>query len=133
MKFRRIAISNFYLLSPSSRGRGLKYCKIICAYIFWIVALFTRAWIEIINGTVIIGRTWSPSSRGRGLKSKYYCTGCHFALVALFTRAWIEIIARYGQVVLDRVALFTRAWIEILSVFRFGLPLSSRPLHEGVD
>ena len=33
------------------------------------VALFTRAWIEIINGTVIVGRTW----------------------VALFTRAWIEI------------------------------------------
>ena len=77
-------------MSPSLRGRGLKYCEtqpltsgaeVALFTRAWIeimslekatdltvVALFTRAWIEIINGTVIIGRTWSPSLRGRGLK-----------------------------------------------------------------
>ena len=55
------------------------------------VALFTRAWIEIVNGTVIIGRTW----------------------VALFTRAWIEIANEEIKSLIPLVALFTRAWIEI--------------------
>ena len=55
--------------SPSSRGRGLKFGTLHFALHEKVVALFTRAWIEI---------------------------SCHEKLssvraVALFTRAWIEI------------------------------------------
>ena len=35
--------------SPSSRGRGLKYIPSSEIYIATLVALFTRAWIEIVN------------------------------------------------------------------------------------
>ena len=78
-------------VSPSSRGRGLKYlhgryCKRARP-----VALFTRAWIEMSTTNVA----------ERDL------------LVALFTRAWIEIIASSALSVAACVALFTRAWIEI--------------------
>ena len=59
--------------SPSSRGRGLKLAEYRLKLLQIIVALFTRAWIEIINETVIVGRTW----------------------VALFTRAWIEMVAEF--------------------------------------
>ena len=55
------------------------------------VALFTRAWIEIIR------ITWKKSLK----------------LVALFTRAWIEMLLTYSTSVIKAVALFTRAWIEI--------------------
>ena len=50
-----------------------------------------RAWIEIINGAVIIGRTW----------------------VALFMRAWIEMSDYKTRNPEYPVALFMRAWIEI--------------------
>ena len=36
-----------YNLSPSSRGRGLKYCLRSMSALRGQVALFTRAWIEI--------------------------------------------------------------------------------------
>ena len=85
--------SSFSLSSPSSRGRGLKYCKIIGAYIFWV----------------------SPSSRGRGLKSCGTNGVNNDKNVALFTRAWIEIISRFPVTVQKFVALFTRAWIEIFA------------------
>ena len=57
-----------------------------------IVALFTRAWIEITSGAI----SWASSP------------------VALFTRAWIEIPTGVYTITEDYVALFTRAWIEIL-------------------
>ena len=56
-----------------------------------LVALFTRAWIEI---SYISGKFASQS-------------------VALFTRAWIEISYISGKFASQSVALFTRAWIEI--------------------
>ena len=63
----------------------------LCFYHDLQVALFARAWIEIINGTVIIGRTW----------------------VALFARAWIEIPYWGIYITAYCVAPFARAWIEI--------------------
>ena len=55
------------------------------------VALFTRAWIEILNRRIV---KLVP-------------------LVALFTRAWIEINYFLHLHNIGQVALFTRAWIEI--------------------
>ena len=47
-------------MSPSSRGRGLKYLKNSTVVQYRIVALFTRAWIEImclgVKDTEISGR-----------------------------------------------------------------------------
>ena len=59
-------------MSPSSRGRGLKSFVTNAIYVAIGVALFTRAWIEIV-GTGVVAAS---------------------AMVALFTRAWIEIICR---------------------------------------
>ena len=56
-----------------------------------VVALFTRAWIEI-----------HKKMRERKLLR-----------VALFTRAWIEIVYKADPSNDHPVALFTRAWIEI--------------------
>ena len=56
-------------MSPSLRGRGLKYENILVFYRQLPVALFARAWIEIMS---------SPSSH-------------LYHIVALFARAWIEI------------------------------------------
>ena len=77
--------------SPSSRGRGLKSATAVNTTDAINVALFTRAWIEIL----------------RPLRRKERC------IVALFTRAWIEI--KCGNDIYQQipVALFTRAWIEI--------------------
>ena len=62
----------------------------------WVVALFTRAWIEIPLGIPEHKGKRSPSSRGRGLKSiiRKYCPLS--TKVALFTRAWIEIADKLG-------------------------------------
>ena len=79
-----------YTVSPSSRGRGLKcrkrtsLCQMVRVALFtraWIemlavkwaniyapVALFTRAWIEILYTIFSFLSSVSPSSRGRGLK-----------------------------------------------------------------
>ena len=99
------------ILSPSSRGRGLKLRSLSIAKNALTVALFTRAWIEIDEDT--LPRVF-----------------CH---VALFTRAWIEITSRSLTAIQARVALFTRAWIEIEKGKRYGKICHSRPLHEGVD
>ena len=56
-------------MSPSLRGRGLKFFVFSLFVLVERVALFTRAWIEIQNRT----------------------TKEHEYAVALFTRAWIEI------------------------------------------
>ena len=55
------------------------------------VALFTRAWIEISTAISVLKTS----------------------LVALFTRAWIEILHGFYEQEAASVALFTRAWIEI--------------------
>ena len=56
-------------MSPSSRGRGLKSSIIPGRLRASSVALFARAWIEILNaGLYLSAYTRSPSSRGRGLK-----------------------------------------------------------------
>ena len=78
-------------VSPSSRGRGLKCNVGILLINKFVVALFTRAWIEMAQARCFI---W------------------YFA-VALFTRAWIEIRLKKQLPHCDDVALFTRAWIEI--------------------
>ena len=61
---------SFLLPSPSSRGRGLKSSTADTTVPSAMVALFTRAWIEI----------------------SCFCVDYRVCCVALFTRAWIEII-----------------------------------------
>ena len=75
------------------------------------VALFTRAWIEISE----INCPWVKN------------------IVALFTRAWIEISEINCPWVKNIVALFTRAWIEISKAHYQRVQSTRRPLHEGVD
>ena len=41
-------------LSPSSRGRGLKFGLSSVMLSFTAVALFTRAWIEIVGDTLYL-------------------------------------------------------------------------------
>ena len=77
------------------------------------VALFTRAWIEIIGTLTTATATQSPSLRGRGLKLQDFKDAKKLFEVALFTRAWIEILVRRHILTMAKVALFTRAWIEI--------------------
>ena len=57
------------------------------------VALFTRAWIEIVRSN----------------------TSGDIISVALFTRAWIEIANTKPKRKNIEVALFTRAWIEMVT------------------
>ena len=75
------------------------------------VALFTRAWIEMVTTQYFIPKIF----------------------VALFTRAWIEIKDIPDEIVFVTVALFTRAWIEMLIELFLTEFIRSRPLHEGVD
>ena len=49
MKFECPPVFNLELLSPSSRGRGLKFLIARKNTKSETVALFTRAWIEIMN------------------------------------------------------------------------------------
>ena len=58
------------MASPSLRGRGLKSRKIAGIFMTKTVALFARAWIEIVN----------------------ILTSTVRIKVALFARAWIEIV-----------------------------------------
>ncbi len=75
------------------------------------VALFTRAWIEIAAAAAPV----NPAG------------------VALFTRAWIEIEALTNILKCRPVALFTRAWIEMSAIAAPVTVSVCRPLHEGVD
>ena len=97
--------------SPSLRGRGLKCTVKKTGTVKDDVALFARAWIEIVP--ILIS----------GL----------FKIVALFARAWIEINPTLKSVRLASVALFARAWIEIYSSGTLLLVNDGRPLCEGVD
>ena len=98
-------------MSPSLRGRGLKYCTTLCTPQGCRVALFTRAWIEIQITRFIGADSGSPSLRGRGLKY----------------------MIRSNQDIQRAVALFTRAWIEICVVLYVVVFVKCRPLYEGVD
>ena len=98
-------------MSPSSRGRGLKYCAVRHILNKKAVALFTRAWIEILSRSI----SREPK------------------LVALFTRAWIEIYILVSIFCVKGVALLTRAWIEIDDMTFLKKDYNRRPLHEGVD
>ena len=100
-------------MSPSSRGRGLKYFDNRYWFLRFLVALFTRAWIEILVDGQTYNDVKSPSSRGRGLKFENIYIKRFRLCVALFTRAWIEIPVVILSPLLYYVALFTRAWIEI--------------------
>ena len=97
------------------------------------VALFTRAWIEIVftdykiivRYVALFTRAWIE------IASQNYRD--HVPLVALFTRAWIEIGEFLVAMTAPCVALFTRAWIEIESRSHVKANGTCRPLHEGVD
>ena len=111
------------------------------------VALFTRAWIEILSFVTMYNLALSPSSRGRGLKLNLREVHYDVADVVLFTRAWIEIDLLGKSALGFGGAHFTRAWIEmahsvggekrawIEMMFCFATfsGVSRRPLHEGVD
>ena len=106
-----LIVAFFNIRSPSSRGRGLKYAHLLINDCELHVALFTRAWIEIVI-----------------VKPCYICYK-----VALFTRAWIEISIVCNHKTHIFVALFTRAWIEMDKGSNALKPVRCRPLHEGVD
>ena len=119
--------------SPSSRGRGLKCFLLPYLENKGLVALFTRAWIEIFIPkfyifffvVALFTRAWIEI-RDIELEEA-------LKRVALFTRAWIEIVAEFYKNKKYLVALFTRAWIEIHSLLYCYVFTASRPLHEGVD
>ena len=118
-------------LSPSLRGRGLKYISFVIKSKRVEVALFTRAWIEILIITGLIIVIPSPSLRGRGLKYLHIVLFPSCVCVALFTRAWIEIFLPLLQEMWRSVALFTRAWIEIPRVVRSRSVLIESPSLRG--
>ena len=89
----------------------MKYDKGQLGQLYYGVALFTRAWIEI----------------------QYISLIRLLYTVALFTRAWIEIDLAKDKEFRDDVALFTRAWIEIRYRSVRENAKQRRPLHEGVD
>ena len=120
-------------VSPSSRGRGLKYPQ---TYPPAISKLSPSSRGRGLKWKVPLHRSrssQSPSSRGRGLK--YSCNSrCTTGQrVALFTRAWIEICSIGSNDIAYLVALFTRAWIEIRNRRSIHGVDRRRPLHEGVD
>ena len=122
-------------LSPSLRGRGLKFsilsqtpclnCRPLYEGVDWNACRFDLIgcrrcrplyegvdWNRNILGKHI-DRERSPSLRGRGLKSFGVEVNLQTDKVALFTRAWIEMKLTYGKIIKNTVALFTRAWIEM--------------------
>ena len=143
--------------SPSLRGRGLKWYlfKIFCKSS--LVALFTRAWIEMVaieyhdvfkrrrplyegvdwNGTIIFCMCEvdkSPSLRGRGLKSWYSLHILSVSCVALFTRAWIEISYRTQADAFFRASPSLRGrGLKSRGTFLCKAEQLGRPLYEGVD
>ena len=122
-----------YNTSPSLRGRGLKLLSIWKSRTAPLVALFTRAWIEILQMKayrlwktrrplyegvdwntkllkIKIVNIWSPSLRGRGLKFEWR------------NRCWV---------VLSRPLYEGVDWNPDRSINAGGI--RSRPLYEGVD
>ena len=98
-------------MSPSSRGRGLKYIGQMLSNLTMAVALFTRAWIEI----------YAPT-----------CTR-YMVLVALFTRAWIEISLVF-TITSSPQRRPLHEGVDWNSTQHLKKSLKRcRPLHEGVD
>ena len=134
LKYHNVHYCRTCLMSPSSRGRGLK-----CHLFRYLdgqtdVALFTRAWIEI--NPALPARAWrcrSPSSRGRGLKLPRK-TGGKWRIVSPSSRGrGLKSNRAYRGRQSNFVALFTRAWIEIPDEDEAFNIQNGRPLHEGVD
>ena len=96
--------------SPSLRGRGLKLLKNKEKIYCLLVALFTRAWIEI-----------EPTG------AKIYNTP-----VALFTRAWIEISSVPFVYPSTASPSLRGRGLKLLRRESREIPLG-RPLYEGVD
>ena len=98
---------SFYSLilcrSPSSRGRGLKSLQFLCQSPYRLVALFTRAWIEIDSQRNI--------DRDRS--------------VALFTRAWIEMHISNDTPLADGSPSSRGRGLKLLPLCRSGNPLKS--------
>ena len=104
-------------VSPSSRGRGLKFIFSGNACFIFIKSPSSRGRglkLQIVCNS--LKHRKSPSSRGRGLKYHPVIAGSNIISVALFTRAWIEIFLVSPSRNKDLVALFTRAWIEIIEI-----------------
>ena len=120
--------------SPFSRGRGLKSMTEYMKEDVKLVALFTRAWIEIRWDSFRYGRLYSrPFHEGVDWNHMEHRRLLWQKQVALFTRAWIEINLGFEMSFLLPVALFTRAWIEILQIKPVMPTAKRRPFHEGVD
>ena len=69
----------------------IEILRVVVFLLSYRVALFTRAWIEIIIPfSLPLIKNASPSLRGRGLKCFSILHWASDATVALFTRAWIE-------------------------------------------
>ena len=155
MKLLLLAKLRPYLMSPSSRGRGLKS---LCFKYFVLYNMSPSSrgrGLKLRQQGHSLCENPSPSSRGRGLKlappsaARRYCQVALFTRawieidcqrnpdsdrsVALFTRAWIEIAISYSDYSAESVALFTRAWIEIKTKTIYRVQVGGRPLHEGVD
>ena len=97
------------------------------------VALFTRAWIEILYSHCKHYRNESPSSRGRGLKFSALSTdGAELRSPSSRGRGLKYAVTAEKKTIIC-VALFTRAWIEIYIANQQLKQIIGRPLHEGVD
>ena len=81
------------IMSPSTRGCGLKFRKFMVLQRASRVTLYTRVWIEIQYSLV----SASPMK------------------VTLYTRVWIEILWRSRAICKRLVTLYTRVWIEMFS------------------
>ena len=145
-------------LSLSTRERGLKFVRLDSVGRDWLVALYERAWIEIMRHS-------KPAfflHLGRSLRESVDWN--HFKIisfqilheVALYERAWIEIFFPLALSFRGMVALYERAWIEIsqssqtssyrtslstrerglkysCSIRRIHTAVQSRSLRESVD
>ena len=110
--------------------RGLKYAIVYRTGVFYLVALFVSAWIEIIIEyclTNSINVALFVSAWIEIIKAKNYKK--HLP-VALFVSAWIEICETESQKnILIDVALFVSAWIEInIESVRLIIDLKSHSL-----
>ena len=101
--------------------------------IFKLVALYTSAWIEIVQQhpcstcqeVALYTSAWIEM-----FPMPYRCT---YLSVALYTSAWIEMISRKTSHRFEKVALYTSAWIEINKAKLNQDFTPSRTLHECVD
>ena len=98
-------------LSPSLRGSGLKYQDNRQYAFSTSVALFTRAWIEILP-------SFFP---------------CFVSYVALFTRAWIEISLPFGLSYCFESPSLRGRGLKFRTPSLGICTVTCRPLYEGVD